>query len=95
VAASRAASTTITATTTTMTESTIGKDSPMIVANNLDRRKEKEREITILNDNWDKEQSKADAISRHGNDVNEVKEIFEFLRSNGRLKLVNRLARRS
>ena len=44
---------------------------------------QREPEITILNDSWDKEQSKAKAASVVG--INKLKAIQDFIHSNGRI----------
>ena len=44
---------------------------------------QREPEITILNDSWDKEQSKAKVASVPG--INKLKVIHEFISSNGRI----------
>jgi hypothetical protein len=48
-----------------------------------EQKRESEPEITILNDSWEREKSRAGSVPSYG--TNPVKVIFDFLRSNGRI----------
>ncbi|HEY7109466.1 MAG TPA: hypothetical protein VH415_08575 [Nitrososphaeraceae archaeon] len=50
-----------------------------------EQNQESEPEITVLNDTWEKERSKAGSYRVPLQGINEVKELFDFLRSNGRI----------